>query len=404
MFVDLFLPFLLKSSTKEFTALNSLSFDLKKGESLGIIGMNGAGKSTLLQILAGVMRPSSGDVMVEGQVAALLELGSGFNPDFTGKENVYLNAALFGLSKIEIDLKFESILKFSEIEDFMYQPVKTYSSGMILRLAFSVIAHVDADILIIDEALAVGDFKFTQKCMNFISEFKTQGTLILVTHDHLTVQNICEKCLWLEKGEVKAFGHSKTIIDEYVSHILCKEDFSNAYKSSTGSNFKSNDEEISDFGKGGARVTSLKFVNCKTEKMISVLSGNEKVSLSVEVSFFKNIESPVVGFIVRNRNGQDLFSDNTLSSPKKNSLVGNAGEIISVEFEFIMPTLKKGKYSLSVAISVLDCEVFVPLHWINDAIFFESFNDSFFKGLVGIPMNRITFSKIGLNNYANQRS
>lgn len=403
-FLEIFFPSLQKEQIKYYQALNGITFNLKRGESLGIIGLNGAGKSTLLQILSGVIKPSSGQIKVSGKIAALLELGNGFNPDFTGKENVYLNASLFGLNKEEIDSRYESILEFSEIYEFIDQPIKTYSSGMILRLAFSVIAHVDADILIIDEALAVGDFKFTQKCMNFISEFKTQGTLILVTHDHLTVQNICEKCLWLEKGEVKAFGHSKTITDEYVSHILCKEDISNAYKPSTGSNFKSNDKEISEFGKGGACITSLKFVNCKTEKMISILSGNEKVSLSVEVSFFKNIESPVVGFIVRNRNGQDLFSDNTLSSPKNNILVGNAGEIISVGFEFIMPTLKKGKYSLSVAISVLEGEDFVPLHWINDAIFFESFNDSFFKGLVGIPMNRITFSKIGLNNYANQRS
>ena len=188
---------------------------------MGIIGLNGAGKSTLLQILSGVLKPTSGIFNVEGKVASLLELGAGFNPEFTGKENIYLYASIFGLSSKVVDEKLDSIIKFSEIEEFIELPVKTYSTGMFVRLAFSVIAHLDADILLIDEAFAVGDSAFTQKCLRFIHAFKKTGVLILVSHDHSTIQNLCEKCLWLDKGSVKLFGSSRDVIDAYVAEILC---------------------------------------------------------------------------------------------------------------------------------------------------------------------------------------
>ncbi len=390
-----FFPPLFSNHSRRFYALRDITFHLSKGNSMGVIGLNGAGKSTLLQILSKVVQPSSGEFHTEGKLASLLELGSGFNPEFTGKENIYLNASLFGLKKQEVDEKYESIVEFSEIEDFIDQPVKTYSSGMSLRLAFAVLVHIDADILLIDEALAVGDSAFVQKCMRFIRAFKEKGTLILVTHDHLAVQSICDKCLWLEKGKVRSFGSSKTIIDEYVSYILCKDEEADVPEKNSGetSDLKSLDADGLEFGKGGARVRSFKLVNRGSGEDISVVYGNERVVLTIEVSVTEFIEFPVVGFIVRNRHGQDLFSDNTLSSLCKRSFTGTVGEILKAQFEFVMPVLKKGDYSMSVAVSQFNEGEFVPLHWVNDALFFESLNDSFFRGLVGIPMETVTLSK-----------
>ena len=182
---------------REFWALRDLSCTLRRGETVGVIGRNGSGKSTLLQMICSTLTPTAGTIHVNGRVAALLELGAGFNPEFTGRENVRMNAALLGLTPSEIDARLPAILAFADIDDFVDQPVKTYSSGMFVRLAFAVIAHVDADILIIDEALAVGDGFFTQKCMRFLREFRENGTLLFVSHDTSAVLNLCDRALWL---------------------------------------------------------------------------------------------------------------------------------------------------------------------------------------------------------------
>jgi len=204
----------------EFWAVNKVSLKIKPGETVAIVGRNGSGKSTLLQMICGTLQPTSGKIKVQGKIAALLELGSGFNPEFTGRENIYLNASVYGLTRDEIDKKFNSIVRFADIGDFIEQPVKTYSSGMYVRLAFAVIAHVDADILVIDEALAVGDAVFTQKCMRFIRDFQKNGTLLFVSHDMYSVQNLCEKALWLNKGNTLNYGLSKDIAEEYLKFAL----------------------------------------------------------------------------------------------------------------------------------------------------------------------------------------
>ena len=203
----------------DFYALKNISFEVKTGEALAIIGRNGSGKSTLLQMIAGTLTPTEGTITVKGRVAALLELGSGFNPEFTGRENVYLNASVLGLTRPEIDIRYSQIAAFADIGDFIDQPVKTYSSGMTMRLAFAVIAHVDADILIVDEALAVGDVFFVQKCMRFIREFQKKGTLLLVTHDSASAQSLCQKAIWLHHGECRAQGTSKQITEDYLEAI-----------------------------------------------------------------------------------------------------------------------------------------------------------------------------------------
>ncbi len=205
-----------KQYFREFWALKDVSLEVKRGETLGIIGRNGAGKSTLLQILCGTLTPSSGSVEINGRVAALLELGAGFNPEFTGRENVYLNASVLGLSNEEIDKRLESILEFADIGEFISQPVKTYSSGMFVRLAFAIAIHVEPGILIVDEALSVGDIAFQNKCVLKIRELRDKGTtLLFVTHDLSTLQLICDRVVWLNCGEMVMVGDPVKVSQEY---------------------------------------------------------------------------------------------------------------------------------------------------------------------------------------------
>ena len=204
---------------REIEVLENISFKLRRGDSLGIIGKNGSGKSTLLQIICGILQPTSGSVKVNGRIAALLELGSGFNPEFTGRENIFLNASLLGIKKKEIIDRYDQIVEFSEIGEYIDQPTRTYSSGMIVRLAFSIITHVNADILVIDEALSVGDAYFTQKCMRFIERFKENGTLIFVSHDANAVLSLCNKAILLDRGRKQAVGGPKEIMEEYTRRL-----------------------------------------------------------------------------------------------------------------------------------------------------------------------------------------
>jgi lipopolysaccharide transport system ATP-binding protein len=205
-----------KQFYREFWALKNISFEVKRGESLGIIGRNGSGKSTLLQLICGTLTPTEGSLSANGRIAALLELGSGFNPEFTGLENVYLNASLLGLSKEETNANLEDILAFADIGEFAHQPVKSYSSGMTVRLAFAVIAHVNADILVVDEALAVGDAIFVQRCMRFIRKMREERCLLFVSHEPETVKSLCSHALWLSNGSTQAYGKCRSVTLEYL--------------------------------------------------------------------------------------------------------------------------------------------------------------------------------------------
>lgn len=199
-----------------FWALHDVSFSVATGETVGIIGRNGSGKSTLLQIVCGTLAPTTGDMSVHGRVAALLELGSGFDAEYTGRENIYLNAQLYGLTRQQIDQRYDDIVAFADIGEFIEQPVKTYSSGMFVRLAFAVIAHVDADILVIDEALAVGDAFFNQKCFRFLHEFKKHGTILFVSHDTSTIKKLCSKVIWIDHGCVVSQGDPEEVCTAYL--------------------------------------------------------------------------------------------------------------------------------------------------------------------------------------------
>jgi ABC-type polysaccharide/polyol phosphate transport system ATPase subunit len=202
---------------EEFWALRDVTFDVQRGEMLGIVGRNGSGKSTLLRLAARTLRPTSGEVALMGRVAPLLELGAGFHPDMTGQDNIYLNASLFGLSRAYVAERYDDIVAFAELEQFIDTPMKHYSSGMWLRLGFAVAAHADADIMLIDETLSVGDAEFQQKCLTKIDEFRQAGkTILIVSHDLGQVAQMCDRVLWMEHGRLRAIGEASQIVDEYV--------------------------------------------------------------------------------------------------------------------------------------------------------------------------------------------
>lgn len=410
-----------KKYYREFWSLRNVSFEVKRGETVGIIGRNGSGKSTLLQMICGTINPTSGDIYVNGRIAALLELGSGFNPEFTGRENVYLNASVLGLSTKEIDARFNDIVAFADIGDFIEQPVKTYSSGMYVRLAFAVIAHVNADILVIDEALAVGDAFFVQKCMRFLREFMKAGTIIFVSHDTGTVRSLCNHALWLEKGEVLQEGEPKEVSDLYLEAFYEAQQG----KSTTttlkpikiqqptlprkdqrlalinDSNLRNDlqifefDPEAASFGLGGAQIISVELLDQDSMPLAWVVGG-EQVTLRVIARAHTPLDSPIIGFFIKDRLGQALFGDNTYLSHKDFLLACEVGENIQAEFSFLMPILPHGDYSINAAIADGSQDTHIQHHWMHDAVLFKSESSSVTTGLIGIPMLDIRLNKLDI--------
>ena len=403
-----------KQYYKEFWALKDVSFKIKKGETVGIIGRNGSGKSTLLQMICGTLNPTGGEVKVNGRVAALLELGAGFNPEFSGVENVYMAASLYGLSKEEVDQRFDAIATFADIGDHIHQPVKTYSSGMYVRLAFAVIAHVDADILVIDEALAVGDAFFTQKCMRFLREFMSVGTVLFVSHDTASIKSLCNLAIWLEKGNVIKDGSPKEICEMYLEAFY--ESIQGKNKSIKLKEVKNltvdlpvkdqridvinrselrNDIEVfefnssaNSFGKGGAEIYSAKLID-KDGNALKWIVGGEYVGLRIFIKVSIFLESPIVGFFVKDRLGQTLFGDNTYITYSNNVVSCAQGKVMQVDFGFYMPILPAGDYSIAIAVANGTQQVHEQLHWIHDALIFKSVSSSVSTGLIGIPMLNI---------------
>jgi len=407
-----------KQYYREFWALKEVSFEIKKGETVGIIGRNGSGKSTLLQMICGTLNPTSGTIRTNGRIAALLELGSGFNPEYTGRENVYMNATVLGLSKGEIDGRFADIVSFADIGDFIEQPVKTYSSGMMVRLAFAVIAHVDADILVVDEALAVGDAFFTQKCMRFLRTFMKTGTVLFVSHDTGSVANLCNNAVLLNCGQVVEIGLPKDIIENYLA-TLYEADWA-ASGGSTNKIKKSasqidnpieyrdmrealirdstlrNDIEVfqfepdqAGFGTGDAEIIAVRLLDPSGDPL-SWIVGGEDVVLDIRCFANKEIIQPIVGFHFKDRLGQALFADNTfLAYEHSTPSVARGGELV-VRFEFRLPMLPTGDYSISVSIAEGTQGNHVQHHWIHDALIVRVHASSIRFGLVGIPMKKIT--------------
>lgn len=396
---------------REFWALKDVSFEIKKGETVGIIGRNGSGKSTLLQIICGTLSPTGGSIQTNGRIAALLELGSGFNPEFTGRENVYMNASVLGLSNEEIKARFDDIVDFADIGEFIEQPVKTYSSGMMVRLAFAVIAHVDADILVVDEALAVGDAFFTQKCMRFLRSFMKTGTVLFVSHDTGSIKSLCNYAVWIEKGQVLQEGVPKEVCELYLEAFYEAQQGKGsttklkAYKKPddslpikdqrlefiNASNLRNDlqifkfDPDAASFGKGGAQIHDVRLLD-ENEHPLAWVVGGEKVILRVTVHAYQYLDSPIIGFYVKDRLGQALFGDNTYLPYKEQHVCCQDGSELQADFVFYMPLLPAGEYSITVAIANGTQEIHEQHHWIHDAVLFKSESSSVASGLIGIPM------------------
>ena len=411
-----------KQYFREFWAVKDVSFEIKKGQTVGIIGRNGSGKSTLLQMICGTLNPTSGSIQTNGRIAALLELGSGFNPEFTGRENVYMNASVLGLSNEEIDLRFSDIVAFADIGDFIEQPVKTYSSGMMVRVAFAVIAHVDADILVVDEALAVGDAFFTQKCMRFLRNFMKTGTVLFVSHDTGSIKNFCNYAVWLEKGQVLQEGAPKEVCELYLEafyeaqqgkssttklRAFKKSDDSLPIKDQrlefiNASNLRNDlqifkfDPDAASFGAGGAEIHDVRLLD-ENENPLAWIVGGEKVILRAMVHAYQDLSSPIIGFYVKDRLGQTLFGDNTFLTHKEHPVYCLQGNEIQADFVFYMPILPAGDYSINIAVANGTQEIHEQHHWIHDAILFKSESSSVASGLIGIPMLEVKLTKVDVS-------
>ncbi len=357
-------------------ALRDVSFSVARGEAFGIIGANGSGKSTLLQIVAGILRPTAGSAEVNGRLSALLELGSGFSPEFTGRDNVYLNASLLGLSREEIDKRFEDIERFAGIGSFISQPVRTYSTGMVLRLAFAVAAHVDPEILIVDEALAVGDISFRQRCMRRIHELRAHGvTILFVSHETSDVKALCERCVWLRDGAVEDLGDADSVVARYLRATLQREmgqrEMGHAPVSAISAQQPSSPSfETAFHGRrhGDRRATILcaALVGAGGQP-ISTLMPPDRVAIRIQFRMDAPVESPILGFLVRNGKGENIFASNTA---RENYPVPPmpAGETHTIDFHWTAPELAPGIYSVSVAVADGDLERYVMCDYLEDAI------------------------------------
>jgi lipopolysaccharide transport system ATP-binding protein len=422
---------------KKFCALEEISFTVCKGETLGIIGRNGSGKSTLLQIICGTLTQTSGDVFVNGRIAALLELGSGFNPEFTGKENIYLYGNLFGLTPELMNQRFDNIASFADIGDFIDQPLKTYSSGMILRLAFAVIVNVDADILIIDEALAVGDAAFTQKCMRFLRDFKSKnGTIIFVSHDMSSTVALCDRCLWLDRGTLKAIGDAKIITEGYLhstlqnaygeevalnvlknynhsSHITKTNDSLNdnsspkidelSFKSSveneaTQYNVEfSFNENLSNARGWHTKLASIVGLSISKHNSASdnlIFKGGDIVRLEIVVEANEAFANPIIGFLFRDKLGQDLFGENTLGFTNKKRINLHPGDKCIAKFIFKLPNLLDGDYAIMTSFANGSYHSNIQHHFLHNAIIVKVFNGNLTYGIVGADFSEISMEII----------
>ncbi|MEA9577743.1 ABC transporter ATP-binding protein [Xanthomonas nasturtii] len=401
---------------KEYWALHDVSFDVRRGEAVGIVGRNGAGKSTLLQLICGTLTPTAGAANINGRVAALLELGAGFNPEFTGRENVYMSAALLGLTKAEVDARYEDILAFADIGDFVNQPVKVYSSGMYVRLAFAVIAHVDADILIVDEALAVGDSVFVQKCMRFLRAFRDRGTLLFVSHDTGSVLNFCDRAIWLDKGHVRMHASAQDVVTQYIEYCAqevygdavklktikaerkpeetaARPQYEHRAEEETKLTLFSNIHNSDGWTSEAARIESVELTD-RQGGQLSVFRGGEQVTLRIQASAAKALDSVIIGFFVKDRLGQSLFGEHTYTYVPQPCPMA-AGEVLEAEFDFTIPLLPDGDYSMTVSIAEGTPWDNVQHHWLHDAVLIRVASTKLRYGLMGIPFEHVAVRSMG---------
>lgn len=331
-------------SPDDFWALNRVSFDVKGGGVLGIIGPNGAGKSTILKIIAKVTEPSKGNVEVSGRVGALIEIGAGLHSELTGSENIFLYGAILGMKRREVKDKFNKIVEFSGLKEFLNTPVKFYSSGMYLRLGFSVTVYTDPDILLIDEVLAVGDERFQRKCFEKIDEFRNSGkTIIFVSHNLIQVQNLCQQVLWLDGGRVKLLGNSKKVIDSYRKQLDSEEE--KALKDLAP------EEKTAQNVTGGVRIVETVTLNSRGRKKQLFKTGEEMI-FRVTLKFYENVNNPIFGYIIFDDNGKEIFGTNTMWQGRR---LGEFKKNSTIYFQSRQDiNLLEGRYFFSVAVAHSD--------------------------------------------------
>lgn len=395
-----------KSRAQEFWALQDINFEIPKGETLGVIGRNGSGKSTLLQIIAGTLAPTTGSVQVNGRISALLELGSGFNPEFTGRQNVFFNGRLLGLSQKEIEDRFEEIARFADIGEFIDQPVKTYSSGMFVRLAFAVAVNVDPDILIVDEALAVGDVVFQHRCIRRMRALMDSGiTTLFVSHDSSAIKTLCTSAIMVHDGKMYTSGSPNQVIIDYMKLVtelelsatqdrseveLLEEQISEPTELSNAEAPQLEEEpgagpdtspenavelidatkkKVARRGNRKALIEEVKLLDQFEEYIgeVPIFGFNEEVTLVVGLKVYEPLQGCIVGFYVCDKNGNEIIGSNTF---EEDLPIGRLepGEELQIKFRFKLP-LRTGSYSLTVAGS--ENYSSITFDWIDNAMVFQ---------------------------------
>lgn len=361
-----------KKYYKEHYALKNISFEITKGETVGIIGTNGSGKSTLLKIITGVLSPTEGKIFVDGRISALLELGAGFNPEYTGIENIYLNGTMLGFSKKEIEEKLDKIVKFADIGEFINQPIKTYSSGMFVRLAFAVAINIDPEILIVDEALSVGDVFFQAKCYKKFEDFKKAGkTILFVSHDLGSISKYCDRTMLINEGSLIAQGTSREMVDLYKKilvnqleengiedNALCDKGIMKNWSTSV----QINPEKI-EYGNNKAKIIDFGIFDNSGKIGTTVIKG-EEFSIKMRVTFYEKINNPIFAFTIKDIKGNDITGTNTMVE-KIDTQYNNINDIIEVTFTQEM-ILQGGEYILSLGCTGYEQDQFVVYHRLYD--------------------------------------
>ena len=362
-----------KKYHREHAALQDINIQIMEGETVGIIGTNGSGKSTLLKIITGVLNQTAGEVKVNGRISALLELGAGFNMEYTGIENVYLNGTMIGFTKEEVDAKLEDILAFADIGDFVYQPVKTYSSGMFVRLAFAVAINIDPEILIVDEALSVGDTFFQNKCYKKFEEFKKMGkTILFVSHDLSSINKYCDRVVLLNKGEKLAEGSASEMIDMYKKVLVNQVDSNKKIvadqRETDIENWKqymSVNPNVNSYGSEYAEIIDFGIVN-EDDMFTSTLRKNETFTIKMKVKFLNDVECPIFAFTIKDIRGTDVTGTNTFIEKAFLNPV-RSGEVKEISFTQKM-NLQGGQYLLSLGCTGYKNEEFEVYHRLYDVV------------------------------------
>ncbi len=396
-----------RTNGSPFWALHPLTLRIRAGEALGVIGRNGSGKSTLLQLLMGTLAPTTGSVSRRGRVAGLLELGAGFNPDFTGRENAVLNAANLGLTPQQITQRMPLIEAFAEIGDYIDRPMREYSSGMFSRLAFSVAIHVDAEVLIIDEILSVGDAEFQHRCRQRMRQFHAAGgTLVFVSQNALEMASICPRAIWLDQGHLRVEGPSDEVAAAYRAALLGPLRAASGVEAAVGgaetitARFERPMRVVPgpfrpdapQHGAGGARVVAAAWHH-PDGSAVTGFEGGDEIELRITVHAETRLSQPIIGFILRDARGQNLFGDNSFLTTAENSPQVEPGGLMSAVFRFAFPYLPRGTYTLAPSILEGTQADHVHLHWMEEAMAVEVVESPVEFGLVGVPMIHATLAR-----------